>query len=216
MFLGHFAVGFAAKRVAPRASLGTLFAAAQFLDLLWPPLILAGIETVQVAPGDTAYTPLRFTSYPWSHSLLLALAWSAIFALAYRARTGHSREALVVGALVASHWALDFASHRPDLPLAPGAAKVGLGLWDSIPATLAVEGALFALGVVLYVRGTRARSVAGRAGLWALIAVLLAIDAASLLGPPPPGPRAVGVAGLAVWLLVLWGAWVDRGRRAIS
>ena len=101
MFLGHFAVGFAAKRVAPRASLGTLFAAAQLLDLLWPPLVLAGIETVQVAPGDTAYTPLRFTSYPWSHSLLLALAWSAIFAVAYRARTGHSREAWVVGALVA-------------------------------------------------------------------------------------------------------------------
>ncbi len=102
MFIGHFAVAFAAKRVAPRASLGTLFAAAQLPDLVWPALVLLGVETVRVDPGNTAFTPLEFVSYPWTHSLLFVVVWAAAFALAYRARTGAARESWVVGALVVS------------------------------------------------------------------------------------------------------------------
>ncbi len=147
MFIGHFAVGFAAKSLAPRTSLGTLFAASQLLDLVWPILVLLGVEKVRVDPGNTAFTPLDFVNYPWSHSLLMALVWAAGFALVYRARTGFARGAWVVGALVLSHWALDFVSHRPDLPLAPGASRVGLGLWNSVPATVIAETALFAVGV---------------------------------------------------------------------
>lgn len=211
MFLGHFAAALAAKRVAPRTSLGTLVAAAQLLDLVWPGLVLLGVEQVRVDPGNTAFTPLDFVSYPWTHSLLLVLVWAAGFALAYQARTGSGRGAAVVGGLVLSHWLLDLVSHRPDLPLAPGAAKVGLGLWSSVPATVLVEGALFAAGVYLYAAGTRARNRTGSLALWALVAFLVAVYAASL-GPPPPSARAVGVAGLAMWLFVPWAGWIDRNR----
>jgi len=212
MFIGHFAVGFAAKRLAPRTSLGTLFAAAQLLDLVWPLLVLLGLETVRVDPGNTAFTPLDFVSYPWTHSLLLALVWGAAFGLVYRARARDARGAWVVAGLVVSHWVLDFVSHRPDLPLAPGAPKVGLGLWNSVPATLAVEGTLFALGVYLYASGTRARGRAGRYALWGLVALLVCLYVANLASTAPPSSRAVAAVGLLTWLFIPWGAWIDKNR----
>ena len=212
MFIGHFAVGFAAKRLAPRTSLGTLFAASQLLDLIWPILVLLGVEKVRVDPGNTAFTPLDFVKYPWSHSLLMALVWAAGFALVYRARTRFARGAWVVGALVVSHWVLDFVSHRPDLPLAPGASRVGLALWNSVQATVIVETALFAMGVYLYASGTKARNRTGRFAFWALVAVLVGIYTANALGPPPPSSTAIGVAGLATWLFIPWAIWIDRNR----
>jgi membrane-bound metal-dependent hydrolase YbcI (DUF457 family) len=149
MFLGHFAIGFAAKRAAPRASLGTLFLAAQFIDLLWPLLVLAGIERVRIAPGITVVTPLDFEHYPWSHSLLMVLVWGVLFAGVYFLIRRDRRTSLVLGLAVVSHWVLDWLTHRPDLPLAPGAERVGLGLWNSFAGTLIVEVGLFALGVFL-------------------------------------------------------------------
>jgi hypothetical protein len=216
MFIGHFAVGLAAKRAAPAASLGTLFAATQLIDLVWPLFVLAGVERVRIAPGDTAFTPLDFVSYPWTHSLLMVLVWAATFAIAYRARTGYARGTAVVGALVVSHWLLDLLTHRPDLPLAPGAVKVGLGLWNSVGGTLAVEGAMFAAGVWLYASRTRPRNAAGRWAFRALVALLLAIYAASVVGPPPPSVPAIGWAGLLLWLFVPWAAWADRNREPVG
>lgn len=211
MFIGHFAAAFAAKRVAPRVSLGTLVAAAQLLDLLWPPLILLGVEEVRVAPGRTAFTPLDFERYPWSHSLVMAVVWALVFGAGYAMFTRRDRAAWVVGGLVLSHWVLDFASHGPDLPLAFGPVKVGLGLWNSVPATIAVEGALFAFGVYLYATGTRSRNRTGSVALWALVVFLSGIYVASL-GPPPPSARAVAVAGLLTWLFVPWAHFIDRNR----
>jgi membrane-bound metal-dependent hydrolase YbcI (DUF457 family) len=215
MFIGHFAVGLAAKRVAPRTSLGTLFAAAQLLDLVWPVFILLGVETVRIEPGITAFTPLDFVSYPWTHSLSMALVWAVAFGFAYRARTSFSRGALTVGALVVSHWVLDFVTHRPDLPLWPGGPRVGLGLWNSVGATVIVEGALFTVGVYLYATGTRATTRAGRFAFWALVAFLVLIYVANM-GPPPPSARAIGMAGLLMWLFVPWAVWIDRNRRRIG
>ena len=166
MFIGHFGVGFAAKRWAPRASLGTLFLAAQFIDLLWPTLLLLGVERVAIAPGNTVVTPLDFEHYPFSHSLLAVAGWAALLAGASLALGKGRRVAGALAALVISHWLLDALTHRPDLPLAPlGDARVGLGLWNSLPATLFVEMALFCAGVWLYARATRARNATGR---WAL------------------------------------------------
>src|SRR5512139_3691369 len=138
MFLGHFAVGFAAKRLAPRASLGTLFLAAQFIDLLWPLLVLLGIERVRIAPGITTVTPLDFEHYPWSHSLFAVSVWGVLFATVYLFIRRDRRASLVLGLAVLSHWLLDFLVHRPDLPLLPGGERFGLGLWNSLAGTLVV------------------------------------------------------------------------------
>lgn len=215
MFLGHFGVGFAAKPLAPRASLGALFLAAQLVDLLWPMLLLLGVERVAIAPGITAVTPLDFTHYPWSHSLLMVALWGALFALAYRALTGDRRAALLAFGLVVSHWLLDAVMHRPDLPLWPGASPlVGLGAWSSLPLALAIELPLFAVGVWLYARATSPRDAIGRWGLVGLVAVLLLIQLGNALGEPPPSVAAIAWVGQAQWLLVLWGWWLDRHRAA--
>lgn len=210
MFIGHFATALAAKRLTPGLSLGATFLACQLLDLVWPALVLVGVETVSVDPAATAFTPLDFEHYPWSHSLVAALAWSALASLVALALRRTRREALVVGALVAGHWLLDFFSHRPDLPLAPGGDKVGLGLWHSVPATLAVEVAMFAAGLWIYVRsGGPPRRVAG----WALFAFLAAIYLLNAFGPTPPidtAPAALAGPALALWILVGWAWWADR------
>jgi membrane-bound metal-dependent hydrolase YbcI (DUF457 family) len=213
MFIGHFGLAFAAKRIAPRTGLGALGAASQWVDLVWPVLVLAGVERVRVAPGDTAYTPLAFIHYPWSHSLAMSVAWAVAAGLAWLAVSRDRRGAAVVGALVASHWLLDLVTHRPDLPIVPGGAtKVGLGLWDHVAATVVVEGAIFAGGVWLYAASTRPIRRSGSVALWALVAFLVATTAANRL-TVPPGEREVALGTLAMWLIVAWMAWVDRLRQ---
>jgi hypothetical protein len=216
MFIGHFGLGFAAKRLAPRVSLGTTFLAAQFIDLLWPTLLLLGLESVRIAPGATAVTPLVFERYPISHSLLAVLGWGIVVGGVFWAIRRNLRDAVLVAALVVSHWLLDAVVHAPDLPITPGgAARVGFGLWNSFAATLVVEVALFAIGVSLYARSTRARDTVGRWAFISLVGFLLVVHAANLLGPPPQEVRLIAIAGHAQWLLVLWGYWVDRHREAV-
>lgn len=216
MFLGHFAVGLAAKRAAPELSLGTLFAAAQLADLVWPNLVLAGVEQVDVVPGITRVTPLDFVAYPWSHSLLTLAAAGLVFGGLWRLlRGGRHESALVLLAAVLSHWFLDLVVHRPDLPLAPGPGPLlGLGLWNSLPATLLLEFGALAAGVMVYRAASRARDRIGSLGLAGLVGFLALIQLAAIFGPPPPSAVAVAWSAQAVWLLVLWGAWVDRHRVA--
>lgn len=207
MFIGHYGVAFAAKRLAPSASLGALVFAAQFADLLWPLLVLGGFEAVEVRPGDTAFTPLAFVSYPYSHSLVAVAAWAVLIGAAYRTtRRALPVAAGAVAALVLSHWVLDWIAHRPDLPITVnGAARVGLGLWNHIAATVVVESAIFAVGLWLYLQGgSRRRAV------WGLVTFLLVVYVANLLGPPPPSSAAVAWAALLLWLLVPWAHWIDR------
>jgi membrane-bound metal-dependent hydrolase YbcI (DUF457 family) len=216
MFLGHFAVGFGAKQLAPRASLGTLFLAAQFIDLLWPSLVLLGVERVRIAPGITAVVPLDFEHYPVSHSLFAVVGWALLFGTVYFLMRRDRRTSLVLGVAVLSHWLLDWLTHRPDLPLYPGGARVGLGLWQSLPATLLVELGLFAVGVTLYQRSTRAADRTGRWALWSLVTLLVVIYAGNLFGTPPPDATAIGWVGQAQWLLIAWGYWLDRHRPVIE
>jgi hypothetical protein len=213
MFLGHYALAFGAKRIAPAVSLGTLFLACQFADLLWPTLVVMGIEIVEVDPGNTLVTPLNFISYPYSHSLVMLLVWAIVFALlSFAFRRGRAG-ALTVGALVFSHYLLDVITHRPDLPITVGGdARLGFGLWNYPGTTLAVESALFLIGIAMYVSVTRERDRSGKIGLLALIATLGAIYFAALYGPPPPNSQAVAMAGHLSWLFVLWAYWVDRHR----
>ena len=214
MFIGHFAVGFAAKRAAPKVSLGTLILSVQLLDLLWPIFLVLGIEHVRIDPGNTAFTPLDFYDYPISHSLLTAVGWGALLGIAYFAIRRSSRGAWILTAGVVSHWVLDVLSHRPDMPLAPGiAAYVGLGLWNSVAATMIVEALLFAAGVFLYARTTVALDRTGAGAFWALVGFLVVFWVISIFSPPPPDVKAIGWAGLAIWLFVPWGYWIDRHRR---
>ena len=217
MFIGHYALGLGSKRLAPDVSLGALFLACQFADLLWPTLVMTGVESFTIRPGTTAVTPLDFQYYPYSHSLLALLVWGTALALIYRAVSGSAlRGAVVLGALVVSHWFLDVIVHRPDLPLAPGSTlRLGLGLWNSIPATLAVEFGLYAAGVWLYCKATAARDRIGSVGFWALVAFLALVEVANVFGPPPPSVGAVAVSAQAMWLLVAWGYWVDKHRQPV-
>jgi hypothetical protein len=214
MFVGHFGLGFGAKQAAPGVSLGTLFLACQFADLLWPTLVLLGIEHVEIRPGATVMTPLDFVSYPYSHSLLMLCAWGVVLGGVYAvARRSRLRAAVTLALLVVSHWVLDVVTHRPDMPFTPiGSDRVGLGLWASVPGTLAVELAIFAAGVVLYARATTARDRVGSIGLWSLVAFLLIVYVANVLGPPPPSSAAVAWSAQAMWLLVVWAYWVDNHR----
>jgi hypothetical protein len=213
MFLGHFGVAFAAKKAAPKVSLGTLVFAAQFADLLWPILLLLGVEHVRIVPGLMAASPFDFTSYPISHSLVAQLGWGAVIGLIYFVWKRDRRNALLVGALVPTHWILDFIAHRPDMPVYPGGPKYGLGMWNSVPLTLAVEYVLFAAGIALYLSATRAKDKAGHLVFWSLAVFLGVVYAGSLSGPPPPNIQVLAPAGLAMWLTVPWAAWADRHRQ---
>ena len=213
MTLGHFAVAFGAKSVAPRTSLGTLILAAQFVDLLWPTLLLLGVEHVVIVPGITAFTPLDFVDYPVSHSLLMVVLWGLGFAAVYYALRRYPRGALVVGVAVLSHWLLDVLVHRPDLPLSPlDDVKVGLGLWSSVAGTMILELGLFAVGVWLYARATVATDRIGRGAFPVLVVFLLLTYVSGVFGPPPPDVATLAWAAQAQWLLVAWGYWLDRHR----
>lgn len=215
MFIGHFAVAFAAKRVAPEVSLGTLFLACQLADLVWPTLVLFGIERFEIKPGITAVTPLDFVHYPYSHSLVAMLGWGAALGAGYFAAKRNLRAATLLGAVVLSHWVLDFVSHRPDMPLTLGGSeRFGLGLWNSLAATALVESAFFAACFFLYLRTTRPLDGTGKWALAGLIGFLAIIYVANLFGPPPPSVAAVAWSAQAIWLLIAWGYWVDRHRRA--
>ncbi|GAB3171704.1 hypothetical protein [Telluribacter humicola] len=217
MFIGHFGVGFGAKSVRPAISLGTLFLASQLLDLLWPTFLLLGLEEVTIQPGITEVTPLDFTHYPISHSLLVVLGWSLLAGVLYwiirRKREGAIQDALIIGFCVLSHWLLDVIMHRPDLPLYPGdSPMVGLGLWNSLAGSVAVESILFITGVVLYVRSTTALDKVGSIGFWSLVGFLALIHLGNLFGPPPTNVMDIAWAGQLQWILVLWAYWVDKHR----
>jgi len=214
MFIGHFAVALGAKRFVDSVSLGTLFIACQLADLIWPNLVLMGLETVTVDPGNTAMTPLNFEYYPVSHSLLGAVLWSLLFGGLYLIMARASPKLGIAIALVAlSHWILDAITHRPDLPLTfANTTLIGLGLWNYPIAGIALELLIFAVGVFLYVRHTTPKNRKGRIGFWTLIGFLLIVYAGNLMGPPPPSGAAVAWTAQSMWLLVIWAYWVDRHR----
>jgi hypothetical protein len=217
MFIAHFGVGFGAKAAAPRVSLGTLFLAAQFVDLVWPTMLLLGIERVNIIIDGSRNPPLDFAYYPYSHSLLAVIGWAVLFAAVYfvvrRSRIG----AVILGLAVISHWLLDLVVHYPDLPLYPGNSMLlGLGVWSSPILALLLELAIFAAGAGLYLRCTNASDATGKWSLWSLVAVLLFIQIGNVFGAPPPSATAIAWVGQAQWLLVVWGYWVDRHRRPVT
>jgi hypothetical protein len=217
MFIGHYGAGLAAKGIDKQPSLGTMFLAAQWLDLFWPLLLLAGVEKFSIVPGNTVLTPLRFDYYPWSHSMLMAITWGVLFATVYLLMTKNKRSALLVGILVFSHWALDWVTHTSDLQITPFTeTRVGLGLWNFKWPEIILEVAIFIIGAVVYLRQTTAKNKAGRWLIWTLLIFLLVIHLINTFGPPPNDVNAVAWVGLSQWLLVAWGYWADSKRMSLD
>lgn len=215
VFIGHNALAFAAKRVAPRTSLGVLMAAAMLVDLIWPILLMLGVEHVTIRRGAMRMTPLIFTDYPWTHSLITGLAWAILLAIVYWGVSRYGRGAIVVGLLVISHWLLDFLVHAPDLPLYPGGGpKFGLGLWNQPIVTFGIESAMLAIGILIYRDATKPRDRIGSVVFWALVVTLAAIYISAASGAPPPNLRVLEYMSLSLWLVPFWAAWFDRHREA--
>jgi hypothetical protein len=205
MFVGHYAVSLAAKRYAPKISLGWTFVAVQFLDVVWAPLVLLGIEKARVVPGFLPASSLDLYYMPWTHSLVMALAWSWIV---YRI----SKQA-VLGACVFSHWVLDFVAHAPDLSLMKGPPYMGLGLWRSRPGTFWTEAILLSVGLWVYMRVTKPKNAIGKFGMPAFVILLLAINWNNIYGPPMMNMKYVAIGAemfYGVFAAIAW--WLDRNR----
>jgi hypothetical protein len=212
IFVGHLAVALGSKKLTPEVPVGAAVAAAFGLDLVWPVFLLLGIETVQVNPGSTAFTNLSFVSYPWSHSLATSIAWAGLASVLGRFVYRSWRVGTLLGGLVVSHWLLDFITHRPDLPLWPGGPLYGLSLWNSIVATILVEGGLFLTATWLYLRETEATDRIGSWSLFALLALVALIWITQPWSPLPPSSAAVAWGALILWWLPPWAAWIERHR----
>jgi membrane-bound metal-dependent hydrolase YbcI (DUF457 family) len=217
MFIGHFGLGLAAKKFDSKPSLGTMFFASQFIDLLWPVFLITGLERVLIEPGNTAFTPLNFVHYPISHSFIGVFTWAVLFGTVYYFFKKNLNSSILLALLVMSHWVLDFITHRPDLPLFWGDnVKVGLGLWNSIAFTMIIEGAIFFTGVYLYLKVTKAENKKGKYGFISLLIFLLIVYLLNVFGSPPPNEKAIGFVGLSQWLLIGWGYWIDKNRSNIK
>lgn len=215
MFIAHFGVGLGAKKFAPKVSLGMLFIAAQFLDLLWPTLLLLNIEHVAIHPELENAKQLAFIDYPISHSLLLSIVWSLIVGGIFWIIKKDLRTAIIIGVCVFSHWLLDLIVHFHDLPLYPGNSPlVGFGLWKSTVATQFAEGIIFVSGMVVYLKATVAKNNTGRIVFWILIALLVASHVSSLFAPAPASVTALAWYAQMQWLFVLLAFWADKNRKA--
>ena len=216
MFVGHLAVALVAKKAEPKVPLAALVAAVFGADLLWPVFLALGLEVVRIDPGNTAFTPLDFVSYPWSHSLLMDVIWGALAGSIAMWTLRSPRAGVIIGLAVVSHWVLDFASHRPDLPLWPGGPLFGLGLWNSVAATIVVEGAMLVSAIVIYVRAAPARDATGRWAFWGLVVVCTAAWISGPFSAPPPSVSALTAVALAMAVVLpLWAAWIDRHRQRL-
>jgi membrane-bound metal-dependent hydrolase YbcI (DUF457 family) len=215
MFIGHLGLSFAAKKAAPRVSLGTLFIATQFVDILWPFLLVFHIEKVAITPGYTKTNAFEFQYYPYTHSLFMGIVWGAVVGFIYWLFKRETRGAVVVGLCVLSHWFLDLIVHVADLPLTPfGEYKVGLGLWNHVAIALILEAIIFLAGVYIYASFTKAKNRIGSWGLWILVILLLALTVNNTFGPPPSD----SIMTLFVSFVALMGViislayWIDRNR----
>jgi len=212
MFVGHLAVGLTGKRIEPKISLGTWILAALLADLIVFPLLIPGIESFRALPGVTANRMVG--DMPYSHSLLMDVVWAGLFAGAYVVRRRYPRGGWLLFAAVLSHWVLDFVSHRPDMLLAPGThAAFGLGLWNSIPATIIVEGGLWIIAIIVYVRATKPRKRAGTNAFWIGFVLLTLAWYGNITSGIDPNPVRAGTSGLIFFsLVVAWGHWINRLR----
>lgn len=213
MFVGHLAAGLIGKSIEPKISLGTWVLAVLLCDVILFPLLIVGIETIAVEPGEVA-NAVTGLNIAYSHSLLMTVVWALIFAVIYFLRKRYARGAALLFAGVLSHWLLDLISHRPDMPLAPGISTVfGLGLWNSIPATLMIEGGFWLLAIVLYVRAIRRKNWLGFYAFWLGAILITLLWLGNINEGMDPDPIKAGIGGMIVFSLMIgWAYWMNRVR----
>jgi hypothetical protein len=215
MFVGHYAASLALKPMETRVSLGILFLAVQLVDIVFFPLVLLGVERMNIVPGFTASTHFELVYMPWTHSLVASLGWALLAYAFFRwVIVRRHRVALVVALAVFSHWVLDLVAHTPDLPLAgDGSLKLGLGLWNHALATFLLEALLLVGGLVLYLRATSPVTPGGRYAMALFVSVLIVLNVANIWGPPPEGRMALAVTALGAYLgFAAIAHWLDRKR----
>jgi hypothetical protein len=216
MIIGHYGPGFAGKLLAGRVSLGTMFLSVTFTDLLYAVLMAVGVEQARSDAGGTPFMPFFVPRFPISHSLVGVLASAVAFALVYFALRRDLAAAVVLAVGVASHWLLDWINQPPNLQIVPGGPKVGLGLWNSVGWTAALELAVFFGGLALYLRATRANDRIGRVAIWVLAALLVLPYLTALALPPVPHLRILTALCVSPFLVVPLGYWIDRHRQPVA
>lgn len=213
MFIGHYGPGAAAAH--RRLKLWHCFVAVQFLDILWAPFVLAGVEKVRVVPGFTEASALDLYHMPYTHSLPAALFWSVCAALVYRAvrKSAGWTGAGLIGALVFSHWILDFVAHKPDLELWFGGPKVGLGLWERRDLSISLEMAIYLSGLAIYWARSTAKGFGGKLLPFALLLLGAAAGVFSAWGPPPGSARQVAIMAIVSYaVFAAFAALLDASR----
>lgn len=213
MFVGHY--GPAAALAGGRIKLWHGVVAVQFLDILWAPFVLLGVENIRIVENFTASNHLDLYHMPYSHSLVMALIWSGAAGLLFRHLRGDG--GIVIAGLVFSHWVLDYITHVPDLLLWFDGIKVGLGLWQNRPLALLAEFTILIGGFALYVRRTRATGTMGWVSLFVFLLIATASQGFGNFGPPPGGPEeAAALALFAFGIFTILAMWVDASRRPKS
>jgi hypothetical protein len=220
MFVGHYGVGFALKKADTAISLGLLFLAVQFADILWPIFVWLGLEKFTIVPGFTATSPFVFQSYPFSHSLMAACLWSLIgfgIVMLLPMKGKKTLAAAIIAIAIFSHYLLDLIVHVPDLPVTiAGSTKIGLGLWNHYWLSIGLEMVFLFGGLWLYLRGTKGRSFAGKYGMVILAVFLAIMQVMSTLQAPPDNPRMITGMGFILNLMIAGVAfWLDRQRTPV-
>jgi hypothetical protein len=216
MFIGHYALGVASKKFAPRSSLGALIAAPILLDLIWPIFLLLGWEHLSIVPHRNPFLRLQFDSYPISHGLVAVVGWATLYASIYFALTRYGAGTIVIWFGVLSHWVMDYIVHLADLPLSARSRLFGLGLWNYRWLTIAIEVTLFAIAIWTYQRETRPKDKIGLYAFLAFVLVLLLAYAGAAFGPTPPTVKKVALFTLLTWLAIPWAWWFDAHRETRS
>ena len=216
MHVGHFATGLIGKRVDPKLSLGTMILAAMLADVLWCVFMLAGVEDVRITTGRGAANYFQPINIAYSHSLVMLFVWGAVFAGVHFLSRRSKRSAVLLFLLVLLHWPLDVIAHKADMPLAPGLTKqFGIGLWTNIIATIIVEGGLWLLSIIIYLRTTRSRNKLALFIFWPVVLLITLLWLNNIAGPPPPNTRIAPLSSLIYFsLVVAWGYWINRLRPA--
>ena len=213
MFIGHFAPALVVATRPKAAGLGTLFAAAQLVDIGFAALLIPGIEAMRIVPGITAMNPMDLYHMPYTHSLLGALLWAVAFGLLVQFVTKRREAAIGAALVVVSHWFLDLLVHIPDLTLFDAPPKLGLGLWNHPLAEMPLEILLTFGALLYYARRTRAPS--GNLRLWSLAVLLALVQAIDWFGPKEPvyslSIPATMLAAYAMLAGAAWWAGANRG-----